>query len=87
MTNRAEFIIVWLALARLGVVSAWINYNLRNHALSHTILKAGNAKALILSEELQEGRFSASACHCALSHRRSYHEWAPADRSAYFHLA
>ena len=43
-----------LGLAKIGVVPALINYNLRNNALVHTI-KAAEAKAIIYGLELEQG--------------------------------
>jgi fatty-acyl-CoA synthase len=54
MTNSVDFPLVWFALARLGVVTAWINFNQRNNVLAHSIQSA-KAKAIVISAELQDG--------------------------------
>lgn len=54
MTNSAEFPIVWLGLARLGVVTAWVNFNQRNNVLGHSV-NISKANSIIISPELQEG--------------------------------
>jgi len=54
MLNTAEFPIVWLALSRLGCVTAWINFNLRSTVLGHSV-DIAKADAIIVSQELQEG--------------------------------
>ena len=37
MENRPEFVRTWLGLAKIGVIPALINYNLRAEPLFHTI--------------------------------------------------
>ena len=37
MENRPEYVATWLGLAKIGVVPALINYNLKDKALTHTI--------------------------------------------------
>ena len=37
MENRPEFVCTWLGLAKIGVIPALINYNLRAEPLFHTI--------------------------------------------------
>lgn len=46
MSNRPEFVLAWLALAKLGVVTAFINHNLRGPALGHC-LRIAKARAVI----------------------------------------
>ena len=53
MENRPEFVCIWLGLARLGVISALINTNLKAQALIHSIIVA-NSKVLIYGDELSE---------------------------------
>ena len=54
MTNSAEFPVVWLGLARIGVVTAWVNFNQRNNVLGHSV-NISKANSIIISPELQEG--------------------------------
>jgi len=54
MESRLEFIGMWLGLAKLGIVTALINFNLRLETLAHCI-NSSNSKALIYSSELAEG--------------------------------
>lgn len=51
MENRPEFVTIWLGLCKIGVVPAFINYNLRHEALIHSV-KVANSKALIFGAEL-----------------------------------
>jgi fatty-acyl-CoA synthase len=37
MSNRPEFVITWLAFAKIGVATAFINHNLRGSSLEHCI--------------------------------------------------
>lgn len=53
MENRPEYVAIWLGLAKVGLVPALINYNLKLQALVHTI-KVANAKAIIYGAELQD---------------------------------
>ena len=53
MENRPEFVCTWLGLAKIGVVPALINYNLRAESLHHSISVAG-CKALVYSSELSQ---------------------------------
>ena len=53
MENRPEFVCTWLGLAKIGVVPALINYNLRAESLHHSISVAG-CKALIYSQQLEQ---------------------------------
>ncbi|EEB19125.1 Long-chain fatty acid transport protein, putative [Pediculus humanus corporis] len=54
MENSIEYMCIWLGLAKLGIVSALINTNLRNQSFLHS-LKAAKCNALIYSSELSEG--------------------------------
>lgn len=53
LESRPEFPCVWLGLAKIGVVTALINFNLRMQPLIHSITTA-NAKAVIFGTELTE---------------------------------
>jgi solute carrier family 27 fatty acid transporter 1/4 len=55
MENRPEYVAIWLGLAKVGLVPALINYNLKLQALVHTI-KVANAKAIIYGAELQDSK-------------------------------
>ncbi|XP_028407578.1 long-chain fatty acid transport protein 4-like [Dendronephthya gigantea] len=50
MENRPELVFFWLGLAKIGVISALVNYNLRKESLSHSI-SIVNAKGLIYSND------------------------------------
>nr|CAD7433866.1 unnamed protein product [Timema monikensis] len=52
--GRPEYVCLWLGLAKIGVVAALINTNLRKNPLIHSITVA-NSKAIIFSDELSEG--------------------------------
>ncbi|XP_072176676.1 long-chain fatty acid transport protein 4-like [Diadema setosum] len=53
MDNRPEFFGLWLGLSKIGVISAFINYNLRKDGLAHCI-NVANCKAVIYASELAE---------------------------------
>jgi len=53
MTNKPEYIIVELAIAKLGAVSALLNYNLKGEPLQHSLQVAG-AKLLVFDDDLAE---------------------------------
>jgi len=53
MENRPEFVAAWLGLAKLGVVTAWINNTIKLQPLVHSI-KMSNARALLFGAELSE---------------------------------
>ncbi len=59
MENRIEYIPLWLGLAKVGVVPALINYNLRGDALLHCIQIASSV-GIITSKELEPGRPSST---------------------------
>lgn len=50
MDNRPEYLAIWLGMAKIGVISALINYNLRKHSLAHSI-NISHCKAVIFREE------------------------------------
>ena len=53
MENRPEFIIVWLGLAKIGVVTALLNTHLQPDGLIHCTMIA-DTKWMIVGEELAE---------------------------------
>ena len=57
MENRPEYVATWLGLAKIGVIPALINHNLKNIALAHAIQSA-NCLGLIygfkLTHEISE---------------------------------
>jgi solute carrier family 27 (fatty acid transporter), member 1/4 len=59
MENSAEFVAAWMGLAKIGVVTAWINSNLKLQPLAHC-LRVSRAKAVICSEMLNGGSSSSS---------------------------
>ena len=54
MPNRPEYIITWFGLAKIGVIPALVNFNLRKKPLLHTI-KVVKCKAIIYGLELESG--------------------------------
>jgi solute carrier family 27 fatty acid transporter 1/4 len=54
MESRPEFVCFWLGMAKIGVIGALINFNLRMESLLHC-LQASEAKGLIFGGELIEG--------------------------------
>lgn len=55
MSNRPEYVCVWLGLSQLGVVTALINTNLRDAPLAFCI-NAASPKRVIVSDELAGGK-------------------------------
>ncbi|XP_014671032.1 PREDICTED: long-chain fatty acid transport protein 1-like [Priapulus caudatus] len=53
MESRPEYICIWLGLAKIGVITALINFNLREESLSHCIASA-DAKLIIFGKELTD---------------------------------
>ncbi|XP_062409847.1 long-chain fatty acid transport protein 4 [Sardina pilchardus] len=53
MENRAQYVGLWLGMAKIGVEAALINFNLRLEALVHCI-NISNAKAVVFGSELTE---------------------------------
>jgi len=53
MENRPEYVATWLGLAKIGVIPALINYNLKQNALVHTV-RVANSKAIIYGVELSQ---------------------------------
>ncbi|KAH7729350.1 Protein ACS-22 a [Aphelenchoides avenae] len=51
MENSIEFVAAWMGLAKIGVVTAWINTGLKNEQLAHC-LRTSNCKAIISSEAM-----------------------------------
>ena len=50
MENRPDYICTWMGLAKLGIVAALINTNLRGRALDHALRTAG-ARHLVVGSE------------------------------------
>ena len=59
MENRPEYIAIWLGLAKIGVVSAFINNHQRDKALVHAITCV-NAKAIIFGTEFTKREFTSN---------------------------
>lgn len=57
MTNRPEYTFIWLGLAKIGVITAFINTNLRDQPLLHCI-NASASKIIIYSSDLADGKIS-----------------------------
>ena len=53
--NRLEFIALWLGLARIGALSALLNFNLTKDALVHCI-KVSEAKSVVFVGRLKPGK-------------------------------
>lgn len=54
MENRPEYVATWMGLAKIGVIPALINYNLKETSLVHTV-QAAKCTALIYGVELAKG--------------------------------
>ena len=55
LENRPEYVAIWLGLAKLGVVTALVNTNLRDKSLLH-VLKIVDTKALVFGGDFVDGR-------------------------------
>ncbi len=55
MHNRPEYVAIWIGLAKIGIVTALVNNNLRDKSLLHA-LTIVDAKALIFEAALSEGK-------------------------------
>ena len=55
MENSPQYIIIWLGLAKIGVVSALVNFNLKNQGLVHTI-KLAKSRAIIFGSTLESSK-------------------------------
>ncbi|RCN48371.1 AMP-binding enzyme [Ancylostoma caninum] len=53
MENGAHFVAAWLACAKIGVISAWINTNLQGESLLHS-LKISKASVVLCSAPYQQ---------------------------------
>ncbi|KAI1732719.1 AMP-binding enzyme domain-containing protein [Ditylenchus destructor] len=51
MENSVEFVAAWMGLSKIGVITAWVNSNLKLQPLSHCI-RTSQAKAIICSDTL-----------------------------------
>lgn len=56
MNSRPEFVGIWLGLAKLGIVTAFINTNQRMETLVHSITVV-NCKAVIYDSTLAKSKF------------------------------
>lgn len=57
MENSIEFVAAWMGLAKIGVVTAWINTGLKNEQLAHC-LRTSNCKAIICSEVMAASKLT-----------------------------
>lgn len=53
MENRPEFIITWLGLCKLGIITAFINFRLHGNSLKH-IVEISNSSTFVVGTELIE---------------------------------
>lgn len=53
MENSTDFIAAWMGMAKIGVISAWINSNLRSDPLAHCVT-ACNAKLILTTQALEK---------------------------------
>ncbi|GMT25003.1 hypothetical protein PFISCL1PPCAC_16300, partial [Pristionchus fissidentatus] len=53
MENSTDFIAAWMGMAKIGVVSAWINSNLKSDPLAHCIV-TGKAKLILTTPGLEK---------------------------------
>ncbi len=55
MESRPEYACLWLAMAKIGVTGALINFNLKEDSLAHCI-NVSKAKGLIFGSGMSDGR-------------------------------
>lgn len=55
LENRPEYVALWLGLAKAGIVTALINYNLRDKSLVHSI-NIVDSKAIIFGMDFANGK-------------------------------
>lgn len=60
LDNRPEYVAIWLGLSKVGIVTALVNYNLRDKPLLHA-LKIVDSKALIFGADFVDGIKSPSS--------------------------
>ena len=63
MESQPEYVCFWLGMAKIGVIPALINFNLRKESLAHCVT-AGNAKAIIYGAQFTSGLFFYSQYFC-----------------------
>ena len=56
MENGIDFFASWFVLSKIGIITAWINTNLKLEPLAHSI-KVGNCKAILTTRTLFPGFF------------------------------
>lgn len=61
LENSADFYATWIGFSKLGIVTAWINSNLKLDPLAHSINVAGQCTAVITSKSLYPNLKSASS--------------------------
>lgn len=54
MHNRPEFIAFWVGMAKIGVITALLNYNVRGKPLAHSIA-ISSAKVIVTGNEVADG--------------------------------
>jgi solute carrier family 27 fatty acid transporter 1/4 len=57
LDNRPEYVALWLGLAKIGVVTALINYNLKDKPLLHSI-QIAESKAVIVGKDFLSGNLT-----------------------------
>jgi solute carrier family 27 fatty acid transporter 1/4 len=58
MENKPEYVGIWLGLSKLGIITAFINTNLKNESLLHCINSA-KASVVIFASNLEECKLEA----------------------------
>ena len=53
MESCPEFVMIWLGLSKIGVVTALLNFNLRSKSLAHCI-NISKCRAVIFSSDLAD---------------------------------
>ena len=53
MENRPEFVVTWLGLAKVGIITAWLNNTIMGQPLVHSV-SISSAKLLVFGVELQD---------------------------------
>ena len=63
MESSPEYVCMWLGLAKIGVVPALINFNLRMNSMAHCIA-AAEAKAVVFTDTLAQGNSCIREFYC-----------------------
>ena len=73
MLNSPEYVLTWLGLAKIGVIVALINHNLKKTTFAHC-LNVSNASAVIFDLQLLDGGLGVHGWKIVICGWMSYYE-------------